>query len=82
MADVEQESEEMITPEDIGVVLLMVLLWAFVAFTWVVTYTSCRDISKWGDAEVYALTVILGLVSVTITILVGLLTLCAIGIGE
>ena len=74
----------MITPEDIGGALLVVLLWAFVAFTWVAAYTCYRDISGWGDAEIadYAVSVIVGLASVTLTILLGLLTLCAVGIVE
>lgn len=72
----------MITPGEIGLVLLMVALWIFDAFVWVTTYISYRDLDEWGDIEDYAMVVIVGAVSVALTLFLALLTLCAVGIVE
>lgn len=72
----------MITPGEIGTVLLMVILWAFVACIWVVTYTFYQDLDEWKDAADYAMVIIAGAASMALTILLALLTLCAMGIVE
>ena len=75
----------MITPGEIGTVLLMVILWTFVAFIWVVTYTFYQDLNEWRDVvdiADYITVAFAGVASMALTILLALLTLCAMGIVE
>lgn len=75
----------MITIGELGMVLLMVILWTFVAFTWVITYTFYQDLGEWGDMvdmADYISVAIAGMASMALTILLALLTLCAMGIVE
>lgn len=75
----------MITTGELGTVLLMVILWAFVAFTWIITYTFYKDLGEWRDMvdiADYITVAIAGVANVAMTILSVLLTLCAVGIVE
>lgn len=74
----------MITPEDIGLAMLMVILWAFVAFLWTVVYMFYQDLDEWGkpDFADYAMVAITGVTSAALTIMLAMFTLYAMGIAE
>lgn len=74
----------MITSEELGLVLLMVILWAFVAFLWTIVYIFYKDLDEWGEPDFadYATVTIAGATSVAMTVLLALLTLYAMGIVE